>query len=108
MGTVEIVACLQLESITPWTPRSGVHVGTALTPNSWPNHCRTATVSLGTGRSLQRPERAGVNRSGFAVGQVARLLLCDEHTSPGQKLFYGANAACSFALRDCARETSLS
>jgi len=35
---------------------------------------------------LQRPKRTRVVRVGIAVGQVARPLLFDEHTAPGQQL----------------------
>jgi len=38
--------------------------------------------AVGTRRSLQRPERAGLIRIGLGVGQVARsLLLFDEHAA---------------------------
>jgi hypothetical protein len=48
---------------------------------------RTEGDAASTGRSLQRPERAGLVRVCVVVGQVGRTLLFDQHPQTGVDQF---------------------
>jgi hypothetical protein len=47
---------------------------------------RAECDAVGTGRGLQRPERAGIVRIGIAVGHVRRALLLDQSAAAGEQL----------------------
>jgi hypothetical protein len=57
--------------------------------------------AVSTGRSLQRPEHAGLVRIAIAVGHVGRTLLFDQHPPTGEQLHQSGDDLVQHGLQRC-------